>query len=138
MCLESIKENDFVIIFKNYGKEFEKRKVKRNNDYYLELENGEKIYNYKIGSGVLDVIKYTEEVWEKAEIAYKAKMISYALNFNRNLRSSISKEKWEMIESILDKKEIEKTVSMAYTLGSLERENRFFYDFLIKENKKED
>lgn len=62
-------------------------------------------------------------------------MISYALLFNKNLRSCINKESLEMIESLLDEKEVEKTVSIGYTLGALERENRFVYDFISKESK---
>lgn len=135
MKFKEIEANDIVIVFRDYGKVIEKRKVEKSNGYCLTLENGEKIYEYNTGSEKVDVVKYEDELWQKAEIAYKIKMISYALNFNKNLRSCINKETLEMIESLLDKEEVEKTVSMAYTLGSLERENRFIYDFISKENK---
>lgn len=65
MRFENIKENDFIIIFKNYGKEFEKRKVIKNNGYCLELENGEKIYSYNTNKDKIDVIKYEEDIFKK-------------------------------------------------------------------------
>lgn len=136
MNIEEIKENDFVLIFRNYGKDLEKKLVKKICKYSLEFDNGEIIYHHEFNSGKLNIIKYTDELWLSAQIAYRAKVVSYALNFNSKLRTNISKEIFYLLESLLDKKEFERTISIGYTLGSLEKENSYIHDFLINKNQK--